>query len=49
VEEDPQLTEYEVWEEAALAVTVDAYEWPPLEVGRGHREAERQRWWEVLK
>jgi hypothetical protein len=53
VEEDPQLADYEAWEEAALAATVDAFvadvrqyqevEWQHLE----DAWRQRQRWWEV--
>lgn len=38
VEADPQLAEYEVWEEAALATTVDAY----VTDERQGQEAERR-------
>ena len=39
VEADPQLVEYEAWEEAALAATVDAYDAGE----RQRQEAEQQR------
>jgi hypothetical protein len=46
VKEDPQLAEYETWEEAALVATVEAFavdERQMLEVGRQCRWEVRQR------